>query len=199
VRDEFYHLPPKERTPSLSILIFGGSQGSHFLNEGLVSSIPLLKKEKQNLRIFHQTGNRDFEWVKMSYAQNDFKEVTVSPFFFDMASYFQKSDLIISRSGATTIAELIAARKASLLVPFSKAADNHQLFNARELEKIRAAEVILEDEFTPQLLASKIFHFLNNKEEISQMEKNLASLRTDSAAEKISNLCFELMEPEGKA
>jgi len=193
VREEFYNISPKTRNSKLTILIFGGSQGSHFLNKGITASLSLLKKEKDNLRIFHQTGKKDIEWVKKCYFQNEFEEVFVAPYFFDMASYFQKSDLIISRAGATTIAELIASQKASLLIPFSEATDNHQFFNARELEKIRGAEIILEEEFTPEILVDKIFNFLKNKEKINQMEKNLISMKTEKASEKISNLCFEFM------
>ena len=193
VREEFYNISPKTRNSKLTILIFGGSQGSHFLNKGITASLSLLKKEKDNLRIFHQTGKKDIEWVKKCYFQNEFEEVFVAPYFFDMASYFQKSDLIISRAGATTIAELIASQKASLLIPFSEATDNHQFFNARELEKIRGAEIILEEEFTPEILVDEIFNFLKNKEKINQMEKNLISMKTEKASEKISNLCFEFM------
>ena len=194
VREEFYHLPPKEKSEKLTILIFGGSQGSHFLNKAMIASLPLLKKEIKNLRIFHQTGKKDHEWVKKNYAQSGFKEVTVAPYFFEMAGYFQKSDLIICRAGATTIAELIASQKASMLIPFSQATDNHQYFNAKELEKIRGAEIILEKEFTPEIFADKIFSFLRNKEKIALMEKNLVPLKTEKVSEKISNLCFKLME-----
>jgi UDP-N-acetylglucosamine--N-acetylmuramyl-(pentapeptide) pyrophosphoryl-undecaprenol N-acetylglucosamine transferase len=194
VREAFYHLSPKEKSEKLTVLIFGGSQGSHFLNKAMIASLPLLKKEIKNLRFFHQTGKKDYEWVKKNYAQNGFKEVTVAPYFFEMADYFQKSDLVISRAGATTIAELIASQKASLLVPFSEATDNHQFFNARELEKIRGAEIILEKEFTPEIFADKIFSFLRNKEKIALMGKNLVRLKTENVSEKISNLCFKLME-----
>ena len=194
VREAFYHLSPKEKSEKLTILIFGGSQGSHFLNKTMIASLPLLKKEIKNLRIFHQTGKKDYEWVKKNYAQNGFNEVTVAPYFFEMADYFQKSDLIISRAGATTIAELIASQKASLLIPFSQATDNHQYFNARELEKIRGAEIILEKEFTPEIFTDKIFSYLQNKDKITLMEKSLVPLKTEKVSEKISNLCFKLME-----
>ncbi len=160
----------------------------------MIASLPLLKKEKMNLRIFHQTGKKDHEWVKKNYAQNGFKEVTVAPYFFEIAGYFQKSDLIISRAGATTIAELIASQKASLLIPFSQATDNHQYFNAKELEKVRGAEIILEKEFRPEIFADKILSFLRNREKIALMEKNLAQLKTEKVSEKISSLCFKLME-----
>jgi UDP-N-acetylglucosamine--N-acetylmuramyl-(pentapeptide) pyrophosphoryl-undecaprenol N-acetylglucosamine transferase len=167
---------------------------SHFLNQEIVASLPFLRKEKKNLRIFHQTGKKDFEWVKNGYAKHHFEEAVVAPYFFDMANYFQKSDLIISRAGATTIAELIASQKASLLVPFSQATDNHQARNAKELEKIGGAKVFLEEIFTPEDFTEKIFFFLKNRENISQMEKNLASLKKDKIADKISALCFELIE-----
>jgi len=194
VREAFYNLSPKEKSEKFTVLIFGGSQGSHFLNKTMIASLPLLKKEIKNLRIFHQTGKKDYEWVKKNYAQNGFKEVTVAPYFFEMADYFQKSDLIICRAGATTIAELIASQKASLLIPFSQATDNHQYFNARELEKIRGAEIILEKESTPDIFADKIFSFLRNRDKIILMEKNLVRLKTEKVSEKISNLCFKLME-----
>lgn len=192
-REEFYNLSPKQRNSRLSLLIFGGSQGSHFLNQAMKLTLPLISKERENLRIFHQTGEKDLDWVKTAYLQNGFKDITVAPFFLDMASYFQMADLIISRAGATTIAELISSRRAALLIPFSQASDNHQVLNARELEKIGAAEIILEEEFTPEILAQKILYFLNNKEKINQMEKKLVLMRTENVAEKISNLCFELM------
>lgn len=197
VREEFYHLTPKERNSRLTLLIFGGSQGSHFLNEGIVETLPLLKAKKEHLKIFHQTGEKDMEWVDRCYKQEGFQEVMVAPYFEEMANYFQKSDLIISRAGASTIAELIASQKASLLVPFSQAADNHQLLNARELEKVKGAEVITEEEFSPQLMAEKIFQYSQNKQKITEMEANLAPLKVEDAAGRIAALCFELMEKGG--
>lgn len=194
VREEFYSLAPKQRNNKLSLLIFGGSQGSHFLNNAMKLTLPLIKEEKESLRIFHQTGEKDLEWVKSNYAQSDFKDITIAPYFFDMPGFFKKADLIISRSGATTIAELISSQKAALLIPFSKATDNHQVLNARELEKINAAEIILEEEFTPGILARKIIYFLNNKEKIDKMEKNMVQIKTENVAAKISDLCIELME-----
>jgi UDP-N-acetylglucosamine--N-acetylmuramyl-(pentapeptide) pyrophosphoryl-undecaprenol N-acetylglucosamine transferase len=194
VREEFYNLSAMPRNSKFNLLIFGGSQGSTFLNKAIASTLPPLQREKENLTIFHQTGEKDFEWVKKSYEKNGFSDIVVSPYFFDMANYFQKSDLVISRAGATTIAELIVTQKASLLIPFAKATGNHQTWNARQLEKVRGAEVILEKEFTPRILAERIIYFLRNKEKIREMEKNLAALKTDNVAGKIAHLCFELME-----
>ncbi len=198
VREEFYYLTPREQNSKLNILVFGGSQGSHFLNQSLVASLTFLRNKKDHLRIFHQTGKQDLEWVKENYEEYSFKDVVVEPYFFDMPRYFQKSDIIISRAGATTIAELIASQKASILIPFSQAADNHQVLNARELKKLKAAEVILEEEFKPEDLASRILDFLYNQKKIQAMEKNLELLRTDNVAERIASLCFEIMEPKQK-
>ncbi len=194
VRDEFYGLSPKEENGKLTILIFGGSQGSHFLNQSLVRSLPLLKKEKDSLRIFHQTGKADCEWVKQNYQETSFKDVVVASYFHDMAQFFQKSDLIVSRAGATTIAELIASSKASILIPFSQATDNHQVLNARELERVEGAEVILEEEFDPEDFSQRIFEYLRNKEKIRRIGKNLETLRTENTAERIASLCMEMME-----
>ncbi len=194
VRAEFYRIKSKPRNSKLSILIFGGSQGSRFLNQGIVNMLSYLIKDKNNLVISHQTGEKDYKWVKSSYAASGLKNVTIAPFFHNMAEYFQKADLIICRAGATTLSELISAQKASLLVPFAAAADNHQTLNARELENIKGAEIILEEEFTPGTLAGKIRSFMLNKEKINLMEKNLSKLKIENSAERISNLCFELME-----
>ena len=194
VREEFYSLLPKKRDSRLAILIFGGSQGSHFLNIAMTSTLPFLKDKKEDLHILHQTGKADFEWVRASYFQSGFDDALVSPYFFDMADTFEKSDLIISRAGATTIAELIVAQKAALLIPFAAAADDHQTLNAKELERVGGAEVLPESEVTPQFLARKIRFYLENREKITLMEKNLAVLRVERPAEKIVDLCFSLME-----
>ncbi len=195
-REEFYSLPKKERNHRLSLLIFGGSQGSHFLNVGITESLPLLSQEKKDLRFVHQTGENDYEWVKECYARQGYTDVTISPYFFNMPEYFQISDLIVCRSGATTIAELVAAQKASLLVPFAKATEDHQLLNAKELAKVQGAEIILEEDFTPEIFIEKIQDFMTHKEKIDRMENNLKSLRRENAAGKIADLCLELIGEE---
>ena len=118
----------------------------------------------------------------------------ILPFIEDMGRAYGLADLVISRAGATSIAEVIAAQKAAILVPFASAADNHQMLNARELEKAHAAEVIEEKDFNSKVLAEKILDFLNNKEKIEKMESNLSNLKTRHTAENISNLCLKLME-----
>ena len=194
VREEFYRVRPKPRTPELVLLIFGGSQGARILNRTMTAALPLLAPAKGRLRIIHQTGTADFETVKAAYAVSAFADAEVSPFFHDMAERFGTAGLIIGRAGATTIAELIVARRAAILVPFAGAADDHQAKNAGELARVGAAEVILERDLSPERLAARIMFYLDNGERITEMENNLAALRTDRPADRIADLCFALME-----
>jgi UDP-N-acetylglucosamine--N-acetylmuramyl-(pentapeptide) pyrophosphoryl-undecaprenol N-acetylglucosamine transferase len=198
VREEFYILRPKQRTRELTVLVFGGSQGSHVLNQVMTATLPHLAPRKDSLKIFHQTGPADFEWVNDRYVQSSFADAVVSPFFFDMAGYFEKSDLVVCRAGATTIAELITAQKAAVLVPFARASENHQAKNAQELVRLGGAEVILEKDLSPQGIAARILFYLDHKERITAMEKNLAALKTDRPADRIADLCFELMRTKAQ-
>jgi UDP-N-acetylglucosamine--N-acetylmuramyl-(pentapeptide) pyrophosphoryl-undecaprenol N-acetylglucosamine transferase len=195
VRQEFYHLAAKPRGGRLTVLIFGGSQGSHFLNQAVAAALPQLSEHKEQLQIIHQTGERDLEEVRKSYERHGYEAVTVAPYFFDMPEQFRKSDLIVCRAGASTIAELIAARKASLLVPFAAAADDHQTQNARELEKIEGARVLSEQEFTPQALSDFIRELIQDHDQITRMENNLTRLGGNpDVADRIADLCLNLMK-----
>lgn len=198
VREEFYAIPPKSRADTMTLLIFGGSQGSLFLNNALIQTLPLLKNQADGLIIYHQTGEKDCDRVQQAYLKNGFRNVLVKSYFEDMAHYFEKADLVICRAGATTIAELIAARKASLLIPYAHAADDHQRINAEELEKIQGTEMITEQKFTPELFADKLVRFMMNKSRLDQMEKNLNALRKTGVADKIADLCFELIREKGR-
>jgi len=197
-REDFYSIKPKTEEGKLTLLIFGGSQGSHFLNTQITKALPLIKLNGEKLRIYHQTGRNDFDWVQDSYKKLGLPDATVSPYFHDMASRFQDADLIICRAGATTLAELIAAQKAAILVPFAQATDNHQELNGQELVKIKGAEMILEKDFMPEIIAGKITHYLDNREELSRMENNLDKLKIEHPADRIADLCWELLDSPEK-
>lgn len=198
VRPEFYRIPKKKREEALTLLVFGGSQGSKFLNDRMIECLPYLGELKNSLIIYHQTGEKDFERVAEAYRQAGFGRVTVSPYFSPMPDYFARADLILCRAGATTCAELIAAHKPAILVPFAQAADNHQEYNAKELEKAGGVEVILEKEFSPQGFIEKIKFYLNHKEALDRMEENLKKLSKDNIAENIARLCLEMIESSGR-
>ncbi|MGB9892987.1 MAG: UDP-N-acetylglucosamine--N-acetylmuramyl-(pentapeptide) pyrophosphoryl-undecaprenol N-acetylglucosamine transferase, partial [Candidatus Saccharicenans sp.] len=95
VRPEFYQVPKKQREEKLTLLIFGGSQGSRFLNDQLIESLPYLQEIKDSLVIYHQTGEKDFKRVQEAYQQAGFVQSVISPYFSPMADYFALADLII--------------------------------------------------------------------------------------------------------
>jgi UDP-N-acetylglucosamine--N-acetylmuramyl-(pentapeptide) pyrophosphoryl-undecaprenol N-acetylglucosamine transferase len=198
VREEFYRLPAKSRGPVLDVLVFGGSQGSHVLNTRIVEALPLLAKVKDRLRLTHQTGTRDLEEVAAAYRTNGFDRAEAAAYLPDMPSYFGRADLVICRAGATTLAELIAARRAAILVPFAGAAEDHQSANARELAAVGAAVVIPEAEATAETLAGLVLRLLERPDEIDAMEKAAASLLVADPAGRIAALCLSLMERSPK-
>lgn len=193
VRKEFYDLSPKQPSEKFTILLIGGSQGSRFLNDGMIKTLVLLKEMQHQIVLFHQSGEKDLDRVREAYVSNGFQNVMVKSFFFDMPALMGKADLVICRAGATTIAELVAARKPALLIPFAGASDNHQLYNARELENAKGAEIILEDKFTPEIFAQTLKRFITNRARLTIMSQNLGNLRRTGIAEEIADLCFDLM------
>lgn len=198
VREEFYRLAAKTRGPRLDILVFGGSQGSHFLNSRIVEALPLLAAAKDRLRLTHQTGVADLAAVTAAYRAAGFEEAEVAAYLPDMPAYFGRADLVVCRAGATTLAELIAARKASVLVPFAGAAEDHQTVNARELGSVGAAVVLPEAEATAGALAARILRFLDQPRELEALEAGVARLQPEDPAGRIAALCLSLMERPSK-
>ena len=193
VRPEFTALPRKPRDGGLSVLVFGGSQGSRILNQALAASLPLLTGLAGRLWIVHQTGPDGLSAARRAYAESGFGEAVVEAYFEDMPARFGAADLIVARAGATTCAELIASRRAALLVPFARAAEGHQSANAEALRAAGGAEVIEERELTPLRLAERLRWFLSHHEALTAMEDRLAPLARPDAARRIAELCLDLM------
>jgi UDP-N-acetylglucosamine--N-acetylmuramyl-(pentapeptide) pyrophosphoryl-undecaprenol N-acetylglucosamine transferase len=198
VREEFYALPAKRRSATLEVLVFGGSQGSHFLNERVAAALPLLAATGDRVRLTHQTGTNDLDRVVSAYRANGFSKAEVAAYFPGMAACFGRADLVVCRAGATTLAELIAARKAAVLVPFAGASEDHQTANARELEAVGGAVVVPEAEATAEALAARILRYLDHPEELEAMERNVARLQAEDPAGRIAGLCLSLMKPAPK-
>jgi len=196
VREEFNLIPPRQPHEFFTLLIFGGSQGSRFLNQLMVEALACLIRVKEKLRIFHQTGPKDLSWVERAYREQGFNRITIAPYFFDMASRFAAADLIICRAGATSVAEIIAAQRPAVLIPFAQAAENHQYWNAYELAASGAADLLPESEATPQVLADKILSYLEEPHKLKLMEERLSSFKLEKPEEKIASLCLELMKFE---
>ncbi|MCF8038500.1 MAG: undecaprenyldiphospho-muramoylpentapeptide beta-N-acetylglucosaminyltransferase [Desulfohalobiaceae bacterium] len=123
-----------------NVLVLGGSQGARAINEAVVKALPVLKSQGVSLR--HQTGRADWEKVRQAYQSQDMDPEQVCAFIEDMAAAYVWSDLVVSRAGASTVAELMAVGRPSILIPYPYATGGHQLHNARELEKWGAAMVL---------------------------------------------------------
>jgi UDP-N-acetylglucosamine--N-acetylmuramyl-(pentapeptide) pyrophosphoryl-undecaprenol N-acetylglucosamine transferase len=193
VREEFARLPRKIHIGPFHLLIFGGSQGSHFLNMAVAAALPFLNRWKDRLRIVHQTGKADLAEVRKDYAKNGFSDAVVEPFFDDMPDRFAAADVVVGRAGATSCAELIAARKASILVPFARAADDHQRKNAEALADVGGADVILESDWTPQRFVATLGDMIDHPERLTAMENALSALAVEDSAGKIATLALALM------
>jgi UDP-N-acetylglucosamine--N-acetylmuramyl-(pentapeptide) pyrophosphoryl-undecaprenol N-acetylglucosamine transferase len=190
VRAEFHRVPRKaHRRGELTLLIYGGSQGSRALNRAVCASLPLLQATR--LRIIHQTGETHLEEVRAAYAEARI-EAEIRPFLPRIYEDFARVDLLLCRAGAGTVAELAAAGKAALLVPFPKATDDHQTKNAEALQKAGAARMIAERELTPERLVREIEFFSDHPEEIFRMEESARALSRPDAAARIADLIIEL-------
>lgn len=159
VRTEFFDAPRREHKPPFNLLVTGGSRGAQPINRAMIGALDVLAAERKQLFVVHQTGERDYNAVRDAYARFNFN-AEVSPFIGNMADRFAQADLIVCRSGAITVAEIAAAGRAAIFIPFGAATDSHQLRNAQALEQAGAARVIPQDELTPQRLANEILSLL---------------------------------------
>ena len=173
------------------ILIFGGSQGAAAINKTVVAMLPLLQKIKDRVRVVHQTGERDEETVRQAYAKAGM-EAEVRPFIVDMVSAYAASDLIICRAGATSLAEITVAGKASVLIPFPYAADDHQTENARAMVEAGAAAMIRESDLTAETLYSLVASLLGDDKKLRGMEEKSKTLGRPDAAASIVDACVKL-------
>ncbi|MBL8191516.1 MAG: undecaprenyldiphospho-muramoylpentapeptide beta-N-acetylglucosaminyltransferase, partial [Acidobacteria bacterium] len=145
VRAEFFTVSPKAATEQTHLFITGGSQGARAINLAIIDALPLLVEEKDKLSITHQTGESDYDKVRAAYLELGWR-VEVKPFVEKMVEEFAKADLVMTRAGATTVAELAAAGKPALMIPFPFAADDHQRKNAEAVERAGAGRMILQAE-----------------------------------------------------
>jgi UDP-N-acetylglucosamine--N-acetylmuramyl-(pentapeptide) pyrophosphoryl-undecaprenol N-acetylglucosamine transferase len=196
VRREFFEIPAKQREPArLALLVFGGSQGARAINEAIIAALPHLASQQQVLRVTHQTGEAEYDKVRRGYQTAGWGDnVEVKSYIDDMMSEFAKADLIISRAGATTSAELVAAGKAAIMIPFPLAADDHQRKNAEALQAAGAARMILQTDLTGERLANEISSLLAAPGRINEMEEASRKLARRDAASATVDLMEELIE-----
>jgi UDP-N-acetylglucosamine--N-acetylmuramyl-(pentapeptide) pyrophosphoryl-undecaprenol N-acetylglucosamine transferase len=186
VRGGFASLPRKTHVPPLALLVFGGSQGSRILNRSMTAALPHLPGADR-LRIVHQTGEAMHAEVSAAYAAAG-RDAEVLPFLDDMERRFAQADLVCSRSGATTCAELAAAGKAAVLVPFAQAADDHQRRNALALVAAGAALMVEEKDLAGESLGRAIADLVQHPARISAMEDAARALGRPDAAARVADL-----------
>jgi len=192
VRREFFEIPEKERSETFHVLIFGGSQGARAINNAMIEALKSLESHVDRLSVTHQTGESDFEKVRAAYADSRFSAADVRPFISDIFVEFGKADLIICRSGATTCAEVAAAGKAAIMVPFPLAADDHQRKNAEALARAGAAKMILQGDLNGEMLAGEIAALIESPEAVNEMEAAAKKLGRPNAAKATVDIIEEL-------
>ena len=181
------------------LLVLGGSQGARSINRAMTGAFPTLAQSESGLRLIHQTGERDCEEVRTAYRAAlqqlgpSVAAPEVAPFLFDMPRAMKQADLIVSRAGATTVAEITACGKPAILIPFPHAIHGHQERNARVLEQAGAAQVILDQSLNGEMLAQVVSAILDNRPRRAEMGRHSQSLGQPEAAERIVDACRELV------
>lgn len=165
-----------------TLFVMGGSGGAHAINMAMKEAAKELRTAV-NLQVLHQTGEKDVEEVKAGYEAAGVKAV-VLPYIHDMAGAYAAADLVVSRSGATTVAELAVCGKRAVLIPYPFAADNHQEHNARSLAERGGGEVIVQKDLTPAKLAAVIQRFARDRD-------GAPSPLASTAAEEIVRACAD--------
>ncbi|MGD8658585.1 MAG: undecaprenyldiphospho-muramoylpentapeptide beta-N-acetylglucosaminyltransferase [Desulfobacterales bacterium] len=177
---------------SFTVLIIGGSQGAHRINMAVIEALEYLK-DKDQLHFVHQTGDADEQQVNKAYRQNHIR-CTVQSFFNNMDELYRKSDLLICRAGATTVAEITALGKAVIFIPFPHAADDHQVLNAGSLSDHGAAETIIEKDLSGQLLSERIAFYAAHEKVLNDMAARARRFGKPDAAQNIVDDCYRLLE-----
>ena len=196
VRGEFFDasgeraIDGRRETPP-RVLILGGSQGAHVINMAMVAAAPELARQFAGLEIVHQTGERDVAAVREAYGRGGVAARAES-FLDPVAREVKSADLVVSRAGATTLAELAAAGRPAVLVPFAAATDDHQRKNAEVLVKAGAAAMIVEADLSGPVLAKVVAERLGDAAGLARMSTAMRRLAKPDAAARIVDRVMQL-------
>jgi UDP-N-acetylglucosamine--N-acetylmuramyl-(pentapeptide) pyrophosphoryl-undecaprenol N-acetylglucosamine transferase len=191
VREAFFQIHDGPSAPR--ILVFGGSQGAHAINQVVMDSAREMLTRIPGLKIVHQTGERDFNDIQAAYAKLS-GAVEAHRFIDDMPSAFARASLLICRSGASTVAEVTAAGKPAVFVPFPRAADDHQKRNAEALVKAGAAVMLEETKLTRETLVANVSSLLADALRLRQMDEAARKLSHPDAARDIAAMAARLAD-----
>jgi UDP-N-acetylglucosamine--N-acetylmuramyl-(pentapeptide) pyrophosphoryl-undecaprenol N-acetylglucosamine transferase len=191
VRQAFFELPVRRPEGRKHLLVFGGSQGARAINTAVIESLKRLYETVSDLRIIHQTGEKDYETVARAYLEGNFA-ADVSPFIDDMPRAFAAADLIICRSGASTVAEITAAAKPAIFIPLPTAADDHQTKNAQALVDAGAARLLAQPRLNAERLVAQVGELFGNAEELDKMSHAAKTLAHPNAAAEIASIAVRV-------
>lgn len=176
-----------------TLLVLGGSQGARAINDAMVEGLPLLKERVPGLRVIHSTGKEGYARVKGAYERLGMEE-GVFDFLVDMGAAYSSADLVLSRAGATTLAEITAWGLPAVLIPYPHSADGHQYSNAEELAAGGAAVVVKERDLTVQGLTELLLGVLTDGERLQGMRRASMAMGKPSATQEVIQCMLELLE-----
>ncbi|MFI5090929.1 MAG: undecaprenyldiphospho-muramoylpentapeptide beta-N-acetylglucosaminyltransferase [Terriglobales bacterium] len=191
VRRAFFNLPSKPAGSPPTLLVFGGSQGAHAINAAVMNALAALSEQVPGIQLVHQTGERDYNDAQAAYLRSQ-AHAEVFPFIEDMPGMFARADLIVCRSGASTVAEVTAAGKPAIFIPFPHAADDHQLRNAEALERAGAAVLIAEKDLSSERLVDVVRELLGDPARLARMSEASRKLSHPDAARQIALMAGKL-------
>lgn len=170
------------------VLVFGGSQGAQRINESFINIIS--KKLNENYQIIWATGPNQYDMIKtklqsLNISINNIPNVKILPYIYNMEEVMNSVDLVVSRSGAMTITEISIVGKPSIFIPFPYATENHQEYNARVLEKVGAAKIILDANLDDNILNSTINEIIRDKQKMCRMSENAHAVEIKNVEDKI--------------
>jgi UDP-N-acetylglucosamine--N-acetylmuramyl-(pentapeptide) pyrophosphoryl-undecaprenol N-acetylglucosamine transferase len=180
------NIKEKNDNAPFTIFITGGSQGSKAINNAVIQSFEYINKI-ENFLFIHQTGEPFFEIIEKKYREQNIN-CEVLPFFKNISDIYKKTDLIVSRAGASTLSEISAAGIPAIFIPYPYATHNHQFHNCIEFQNKGAAVVIEEKDLSGEKLAQAINQFYENKAILDLMAKKMKEQSNPFAANKIYNL-----------
>ena len=176
-----------------TIFIFGGSLGARSINFGIINALNYLLDLREKIQFLHQTGTQDYESIRESYRKVGFKG-TISPFIYQMGEAYAVADIVVSRAGATTLAELTALGKPVILIPYPHAAASHQEINAQKLVGMGAAKMIRDYNLTGEVLAQHIRELYMDEHGRRDMQLNSRSVGRPEACERVVDLVMSFMK-----
>ncbi len=197
VRTGFHQVPVLQANDDPTLLVFGGSRGARSINQAVIRALPNLAARSNPPHIVHQTGPHDLDEVRHAYEANwPADRFEVLPFFDDMPERFASADLILGRSGAGTVAELAAAGRPAMLVPYPYAADDHQRHNAESLINAEAAVMTLDEDLADEAWIDTLASLLNDSARRIRMGEAARRQAKPDAAARIADLAVALLEEE---